>query len=335
MLSYTEVDRVLDANRNRCIEGLRVVEDYLRFVQNDSVNASKIRNVRHEISEIFDLNIIISRNVSSDVGKNNFSSSYTELNQVLKANLSRIKESLRVLEEFLRYKDIVISNRLRVIRFKFYEIERELLFDKKFEKIYILADLSLVKDENDLLEGLKILLDNKVSLIQLRAKKLSTRKIYELGLKIAELLPQLKLIINDKVEVALALKSYGVHVGEDELPFHVVRSLMGNNVVGATVHNFEDLRLAQMANVDYIGVGAIFPSTTKPDCQLNGVDFLKRIKSLTSIFTYAIGGINSKNAKEVFDAGADGICVGSGFWSAKDRCEEIKKLIDISNWEEI
>ncbi|AEE14136.1 Thiamine-phosphate pyrophosphorylase [Thermodesulfobium narugense DSM 14796] len=334
MFFKTEIDRVIDANRNRCIEGLRVVEDYLRFIRNDSINASAIRDIRHEISKILDFDIVGARDVNSDIGKNNLHNSYTRIDQVLRANLSRTKESLRVLEEFTRYIDTSISDRIMNIRFRFYEVEKRLLSNKDLEKIYILADVGLVESESDLFDGLKILLDNNVRIVQLRAKKFSTKKLYELGLKIIEFFPHLKLIINDKVEVALALKSYGVHVGEDELPFDVVRDLMRNNVVGATVHNVEDLRLSQIAGVDYIGVGAIYPSTTKPDCQLNGIEFLKKIRALTTTFIYAIGGINSKNAKEVFNAGADGICVGSGFWHAKDRIEEIKRLIHISSEEE-
>ncbi|HEM56500.1 MAG TPA: thiamine phosphate synthase [Thermodesulfobium narugense] len=334
MLSKTYINRVIDANRNRCIEGLRVVEDYLRFIKNDLTNSSTIRNIRHEISRILDFDMIGERDVKSDIGKNNFHSPYTEMDQVLRANLSRIKESLRVLEEFTRYIDTSISDQIMNIRFGFYEIEKRLLSNKDLEKIYILADIDLAKNESDLFEGLKILSDNNVRLVQLRAKKFSTKKFYELGEKIIEFFPHFKLIINDKVELALALESYGVHVGEDELPFNVTRKLMGNKVVGATVHNVEDLRLSQVAKVDYIGVGAIYPSTTKPDCQLNGVEFLKKIRALTTTFIYAIGGINSKNARKVFDAGADGICVGSGFWYAKDRVEEIKSLIHISNEEE-
>lgn len=333
MFCEKDVNRVLDANRNRCIEGLRVVEDYLRFVKNDSYNSSKIRDIRHKVSLILNFKIIQSRNTESDIGKYYLHSLYVDEDQILKANLSRVKESLRVLEEFSRFIDTSISQHLMKIRFKFYDIEKDLL-SKNFEKIYILADLSLAKDESDLFDGLNILVNNEINLIQLRAKKFSTRKIYEIGIKIAEFFPQAKLIINDKVEVAIALKSYGVHVGEDELPFGVVRRLMGRSVVGATVHNIDDLKASQIANVDYIGVGAIYPSSTKPECKLNGLEFLKKIRSLTATFIYAIGGINSNNAKAVFDAGADGICVGSGFWHAKDRDEEIKKLINISSYKE-
>jgi thiamine-phosphate pyrophosphorylase len=329
MFYEKDINRVLDANRNRCIEGLRVVEDYLRFIKNDSHNSSRIRDIRHEISLILNLNLFQSRDTDSDIGKNYSHSLYLDEDQILKANLSRVKESLRVLEEFSRFIDTSISQHLMKIRFKFYEIEKELL-SRNFEKIYILADLNLVRDESELFDGFSILLKNEIRLIQLRAKKLSTRKIYELGSKIAELFPQLKLIVNDKVEVAIALNSFGVHVGEDELPFGVARRLMGRNVLGSTVHNIEDLQLSRLANVDYIGVGAIYPSSTKPECILNGLDFLKKIRYLTTTFIYAIGGINSNNAKSVFDAGADGICVGSGFWHAKDRDEEIKKLINIS-----
>ncbi len=329
MFYEKDVNRVLDANRNRCIEGLRVVEDYLRFIKNDSHNSSKVRDIRHEVSLILNFNLFQSRDIESDTGKNYPHSLYVDEDQVLKANLSRVKESLRALEEFSRFIDTSISHRIMKIRFKFYEIEKELL-SKNFESIYILADLSLVKDESDLFDGLNILVNNEVNLIQLRAKKFSTKKIYELGSKIKELFPQIKLIINDKVEVAIALESFGVHVGEDELPFGVVRRLMGRSVVGATVHSVDDLRASQLANVDYIGVGAIYPSPTKPECTLNGLDILKKIKSLTTTFIYSIGGINSNNAKAVFDAGTDGICVGSGFWHAKDRDEELKKLINIS-----
>lgn len=329
MFYEKDVNRVLDANRNRCIEGLRVVEDYLRFMKNDSHNSSKIRDIRHELSLILDFNLFQARDTDSDMGKDYPHSFYIDEDQVLKANLSRVKESLRVLEEFSRFIDTSISHRIMKIRFNFYEIEKELL-SRKFESIYILADLSLVKDESDLFDGLNILVNNEINLIQLRAKKFSTRKIYELGVKIAELFPQIKLIINDSVEVAVALHSFGVHVGEDDLPFGIARRLMGRSVVGATVHNIDDLRESELASVDYIGVGAIYPSSTKPECTLNGFDFLKKIRSLTTTFIYSIGGINSSNAKAVFDAGTDGICVGSGFWHAENRDEEIKKLINIS-----
>lgn len=158
-----------------------------------------------------------------------------------------------------------------------------------------------------------------VTLLQLREKDKTTREYIKLAEKVHGITRRynIPLIIDDRVDVALAVNAEGVHVGQSDMPVKTARRLMGENkVVGATAKTVEQAREACLDGADYLGVGAIYPTTTKVITKLTSVDTLKEIVKSVPIKVNAIGGLNKDNIGVLKDSGIDGICVVSAIMKA-------------------
>ncbi len=169
--------------------------------------------------------------------------------------------------------------------------------------------------------------------VQIREKDQSTRDFIEEALRIKNILKpfDVPLIINDRVDVAIAVKAEGVHVGQDDMPYRMARSLMGPGaVIGLSVETWEDVEEAEGFDCDYIGVSPVFETPTKTDTKgAWGLDGLARIKAFSRHPLVAIGGINVSNAADVVNAGADCVAVVSAVCAAPDPESESRKLADI------
>ena len=161
-----------------------------------------------------------------------------------------------------------------------------------------------------------------VASVQLREKELCTRAFLEEAAQLKALLAPLDtpLIINDRVDVALAARADGVHVGQSDMPCECVRRLMGPSaIIGLSVETWEDVVRAQEQPVDYLGVSPIFDTPTKTDTRgAWGLEGLARIRAFTRHPLVAIGGVNTSNISDVVRAGAEGIAVVSAICSASD-----------------
>jgi len=174
-----------------------------------------------------------------------------------------------------------------------------------------------------------------VTMVQLREKDISSREFYELAKSLMLLLKPLNipLIINDRLDIALAVDANGLHIGQSDLPYPIARKLLGKDkIIGLSVETIKQAREANNVNVDYIGLSPVFSTNTKLDIntplELSGI---KEITSFTKHKTVAIGGINSLNAKSVIASGADGIAVVSAIVSQENPQEaafNLKAIID-------
>lgn len=163
--------------------------------------------------------------------------------------------------------------------------------------------------------------DGGVTLVQLREKTLDIVTFAELGRAIKELLPPgVPLIINDSVEVAAAVGADGLHVGQGDLPAEAARALLGPNAtIGLSITAIEQMRKADVRFADYLGVGPIFASSTKPDAAAPlGLEGLALARTMTALPIVAIGGISAENATQTMAAGANGIAVVSAIMGAAD-----------------
>ena len=173
--------------------------------------------------------------------------------------------------------------------------------------------------------------------VQLREKDVSTRFFVEEAKRIKKLLEQYRvpLIINDRVDVALACGAEGVHIGQEDMPYEIVRKLMGQKaIIGLSVETWEDVEISQKLDVNYIGVSPVFSTPTKTDTKgAWGLEGLAKIKAISRHPLVAIGGINESNVREVVKAGADCIAVVSAICAspyseaAARRINEMIKLI--------
>ena len=168
-----------------------------------------------------------------------------------------------------------------------------------------------------------------VTLVQLREKERTTREYIDFAEKVHEITRRynIPLIIDDRVDVALAVNAEGVHVGQSDMPVKIARQLMGEDkIVGATAKTVPQAIEAYQQGADYLGVGAIYPTTTKVKTVLTSVDTLKEIVKAVPIKVNAIGGLNKDNIHVLKDSGIDGICAVSAIMKADNPCVAAREL---------
>jgi thiamine-phosphate pyrophosphorylase len=169
--------------------------------------------------------------------------------------------------------------------------------------------------------------------IQLRDKNLTPGEFLKQAEEASRIAAQLsvRIVINDRIDIALALKVAGVHIGQDDLPADAARRLLGDNaIIGVSTHNLEQARRASRLPVNYLAIGPIFPSSTKSDSEpAVGLDGLREVRNAVGDFPLvAIGGINGENALDVLKAGADAVAIISALLLKPDEiADRTKKMI--------
>ena len=199
--------------------------------------------------------------------------------------------------------------------------------------IYLLTDDACLKGR-PLLACVEQALQGGVTLVQYRSKFKDGGPMYQEALALKALCDKynVPLIINDRVDVALAVSAAGVHVGQDDLPCSVVRALAGEDfVIGVSAHNPEEARSAMADGADYLGCGAVFGTATKPGVAKLGLANLQAIRSVATIPMVGIGGVNASNYAEVLATGANGAAIISGILGADDIKTEVSKFVNIKN----
>lgn len=191
-----------------------------------------------------------------------------------------------------------------------------------------------IVNDTDFFYVLEKSLEGGVSIIQLREKSLNTKQFYERAIKTKSLCDQYKtpLIINDRLDIALAIEAAGLHIGQTDLPFEIARKLLGENkIIGISISNQDQVIESNSTNVDYIGLSPIFSTNTKTSDLDNplGLKGLKKIKKLSNKPIISIGGIDKTNATEIKKHGSDGIAVISAISRASNpklATEELKSV---------
>lgn len=188
-------------------------------------------------------------------------------------------------------------------------------------RLYLVTDQASLRGRT-LADVVLAALKGGVTCVQLREKSLCTRDFVALALALQDLLAAfaVPLIINDRIDVALACGAQGVHLGQSDMPVAVARRLLPPQVfIGLSVETMDDVANAAMQPVDYLGVSPIYPTPTKTDTAPPwGLDGLRQVRAATALPLVAIGGIQLAQVREVLQAGADGLAVVSAICSADD-----------------
>jgi len=193
--------------------------------------------------------------------------------------------------------------------------------------LYLVTDRDVLKGR-DLILSVEAAILGGVTLIQLREKDISSLEFYNIAVKVKELTDKysIPLIINDRVDVAIAIDAAGVHLGQSDFPCDVARKIMGTNkIVGISTGTLAEAILAEKQGADYVGVGAVFPTGTKLDAEVVSINVLKDIKQAIKIPVVAIGGINEKNYNLLKNTGIDGIAIISAILG-KDNIKEAAEV---------
>ena len=328
--------RIIDVNLNRLDESLKLIEDIIRFHLEDKVTISEIRNIRRDfltIKRSLPLTQIVgSRRSFQDLGRKakfDFGGK-KNCSGLLLSGFSRAKESSRIIEETLKTKDIRLSNKVKEIRFKIYDLERKIIVycEKKFNPyLHAIIDEQYIRSL-DLQKFVRTLVNSGATMIQFRAKTMTDRAFLRTARQIRKTIdiPQVKFIINNRLDIALSCAADGVHLGQKDMPVDAARKIAGDMfIIGASANNLAEAKRAERLGADYLGVGAIFLTETKKGARKCSVGTLRSIAQHVTIPVIAIGGINDHNYRTVLRAGAAGIAVASFLYKGNTR-KKIRSL---------
>jgi thiamine-phosphate pyrophosphorylase len=324
--------RVLDAAANRAREGLRAVEDYCRFVLDDAFLTGRLKELRHGLTEaLADLApglLLEARETERDVGTALSTAAErhrASLLEVVRANLKRLEEALRTLEEYGKVVSPRLGQTVEGLRYGAYTLERAILLGSTARQRLQGALLHVLLSG----EGCTAALDWTIAeaaaggahVIQLREKGLSDRELLERARQVRRWTRQagVLFILNDRPDLARLCEADGVHLGQDDLPVKEARRVLGPDaLVGVSTHTIEQVRQAVLDGASYIGVGPTFPSGTKDFAALAGPEFIRAAAAETTLPAFAIGGINGKTVGAAVAAGARRVAVSQAIARADD-----------------
>lgn len=335
-----KIKRIIDANVNRAVEGLRILEEIARFILEDKETTNELKNLRFKIRFFANQAAqkerpFIGREIKNDVGRELYSRSEAKRKTVMAiflANAKRVQEALRVLEEFSKLTEPRWGKVLKSLRFKVYELEK-MLYYSLIRKSKLDFDLYLITDpKRDHLGVARAAISAGVKIIQLRDKQASKTKLLKWALKIAKLTRRsgITFIINDYSDIARKAKADGLHVGQADLKKISIgqlrRELGEDKIIGISVENVGQAIKGQKQGADYIAVGPIFSTENKPESKALGLKVLEKIVQAVTVPIVAIGGIDENNLEKVIKTGCCRVAVISAILGKKDLSKAIMKL---------
>ena len=334
--------RIIDANLNRIAEGLRVIEDISRFNFQDAGTTERLRNFRHGVRKKFihlEDKLILSRNAVDDTGKE--ISLKTELDKkkdlqhLITANFKRVEEGLRSIEESSKIiGDYKKSKEVEDIRFQIYTLEKEVkgFYKKKLPQgIYGITAEKFSSGRKNI-QVVKDMIKGGVKIIQYREKHgvKSFREIYKECMEIRRITRDngIIFIVNDYIDIAMAVEADGVHLGQDDMPLDQARQLVGSGmIIGLSTHSPDQALWALESEADYIGVGPVFRTYTKEDvCDPVGFEYLEYVVDNVPMPFVAIGGIKEDNIHEIMIRGAKTVALVTEITGADDIAEKVRSL---------
>jgi thiamine-phosphate pyrophosphorylase len=348
-LERGSVHRLIDANLDRSREGLRVLEDWARFGLDRPDLVARLKDLRQRLGGLHADVYKQARHTAADRGAGLGHPAQEQRRQpaeVVAANAARVQEALRVLEEFGRPLDAALATEAAAIRYALYDLEVELLQLRRSatgeQRRQRLAGchLYLVTSPVPRLEAVvAAALEGGVRLVQYRAKEGGsgsdgTPLDDSMRLEQAEALRRLcarhgaLFLVNDRLDIALAVDADGVHLGQGDLPVAVARRLLGpDRLIGRSTHQLEQLRRAIADGCDYVGVGPVTATPTKPGRQPVGLDYVRQAAASSAIPWFAIGGIEAGNLAAVRQAGAERVAVVRAITAAADPAMATRQLL--------
>lgn len=322
------VFRLLDANFNRASEGLRVAEDTARFVLDDADLSASLKALRHELAGMaraVGLPLVSGRDSVADVGRESgvrVGAGQRELTDIVRANLKRAQESLRVIEEYAQIPELVGTLDVALaesLRYRTYDCERDLVGkvsrrarSARVHGLYVIVDRQVVGSRSPI-EVAEQAARGGAEVIQFRDKTGSRADVLRTAAEMMSVCIEhdVLFVVNDYVDIAAAIGAPAVHIGQDDIPIDAARRLLPvDSIVGVSCHSEEDVLRARSSGVDYIAVGSVFPTAQKENPIVVGTRLVSWAREQSpGMPLVAIGGIDSSNVADVVSAGADAIAL--------------------------
>ncbi len=332
--------RILDAAANRAREGLRVVEDYVRFTLDDRHLTSLLKSWRHRLTEVLSAinshELVASRDTPRDVGTTittRREGLRASLIDVVRANFKRVEEASRTLEEYGKVLSSELGRRLEALRYELYTIEKAVVLTHAARErlagraLYVLVSSDLCPHGSG--PVIAAALAGGAGIIQVREKKMSDRELVTYGRLVRQWTARAGAlyIMNDRPDLALVTEADGVHLGQDDFSVREARRIVGpSRLIGVSTHTLDQARQAVLDGADYIGVGPVFTSSTKSFQQLAGLDLVRQVAAEVTLPAFAIGGISLDNIDQVLAAGGRRIAVSSAICGAEAPAEITRRF---------
>lgn len=307
--------RILDANLDRAREGLRIIEEWCRFSLNDVELTRRCKDWRQQLAQWHTPEIRAARDTPEDPGTeltHAREAQRSNIQDVLQANFCRTEEALRVLEEYGKVHHPEMAAACKQLRYQVYTLESDLIGQQRHRKL-LQARCYLVTSPSDrILEIVEAALKGGLHIVQYREKQQDDCDRIPLAQKLCDLCHRYGalFIVNDRVDIALAVNADGVHLGQQDMPIATARQLLGTNrIIGRSTTNPDEMSRAIAEGADYIGVGPVYATPTKPNKAAAGLDYVRHAAAHATVPWFAIGGIDADNLGQVIEAGCDRVAV--------------------------
>jgi thiamine-phosphate pyrophosphorylase len=337
--------RMIDANADRAAEALRVVGDIARFVLDDDTLAHDWRIIRSQLWKIISsVPNMQRRNVESrdsvgDVGRSFTARPHMNLIDLTRSNIHRAQESFRVLEESFRSIDANACTELSKLRYRCYDLEPPTFAKldrwehlKKLDfNLYVVLGREFSQGR-DFDEVAMKAIEGGAGCIQLRDKEMPKRELLVWAYRLREITKErgVTFIMNDHLDIALAVEADGVHLGQDDFPVPEARRIAGPHfIIGASTHSVQEARCAVEEGASYINIGPLFPTQTKKGVGSPvGPDLIAEVTSAVNIPFTVMGGIKLENVEEALKRGATRIAVVTAIVGAEDIAAAARAFSD-------
>ncbi len=324
--------RILDASANRAREAVRVLEDFARFSLNDAFLSRQLKQLRHNLTELLDrlpsAALLTARDTLADVGTQiSTVREHTRhgLADVVLANVKRLQEALRSLEEYGKVFGPQLGERVEELRYQSYTLERALVLGASARQRLADARLYVLLTGAACAAALDWTIAEAAAggadIIQLREKVLPDGELLSRARDVRRWTRKVGVlfIVNDRPDIARLADADGVHLGQDDLPIREARRVLGPDaLIGVSTHTLDQVRQAVLEGASYIGVGPTFASSTKNFDEVAGLDFVRAAMSETSLPAFVLGGVTADNIGQVVVAGGRRVAVSAAIAQAHE-----------------
>jgi thiamine-phosphate pyrophosphorylase len=315
MTHPSAIARILDANLNRAREGLRTVEEWCRFGLEDPQLSKQCKDLRQALAQWHHTDLKTARNTPDDVGTQLTHPQEAQRHStqaLLHANLCRVQEALRVLEEYGKLHEPGMGASCKQIRYQVYALESQLLRQTRLQQLQKTPLYLVTSPATHLTAIVEAALKGGLRLVQYRDKETDDCFRWQRAQELQQLCRQYGalFLVNDRVDLALAVNADGVHLGQQDLPIAMARQLLGpQKIIGRSTTNPEEMQRAIAEGADYIGVGPVYATPSKAGKRPAGLDYVQYAATHATVPWFAIGGIDSSNLAAVTQAGATQVAI--------------------------
>jgi thiamine-phosphate pyrophosphorylase len=323
--------RILDANLDRAREAVRTIEEWCRFGLEDLDLCDRCKQMRQELAQWHREEFRRARNTPDDPATG--LSHANEVNRpdvqsVLRANMGRLQEALRVLEEYGKVVDRDFAEAMKQMRYQVYTLESRLLAheitktsnigEMRRQKLRSASLYLVTMPVDNIVSVVESALQGGVQIVQYRQKEGEDGSRFAIAQQLCDICHQYEalFLVNDRVDIAIAVGADGIHVGQTDLPVSAVRQILNVNggdasayIIGQSTTNPQELDIALNNQVDYVGVGPVRATPTKPNKAASGYEYVQYAAENINIPWFAIGGIDEHNLGEAIAAGAERVAV--------------------------